>query len=77
MTQDSRGKSPPHYYLPDLGICPQLPLGKDKKRHFEPGSLSFHRPLEAQPNQARGTQGVFASRLSSPLDLQAPTGSSP
>lgn len=67
--QDSGRKELPYYYLSDLGVCPQLPLGKSKKRHFEPGSSSFHRSLEALPKQARGTQGVFNSRLSSPLDL--------
>lgn len=67
--QDSEGKELSYYYLPDLGVCPQLPLGKRKKRHFEPDSPRFHRSLEALPNQARGTQGVFTPRLSSPLDL--------
>lgn len=80
VTQDSGGKElprPRRYYLPDPGVRPLRPPRKGKKRHFEPGSPSFHRPLEALPNQARGTQGVFTPLLSSFLDLQSPTGSSP
>ena len=68
---------PPHYYLSDLESVSTASFTKGKKRHFESFFPSVHRPLEALPNQARGTQGVFTPRLSSPLDLQAPTGSSP
>lgn len=67
----------PHCCLPDRGACPQLPPGKGKKRRLEPGASSFHRPWEALPIQAGGTQGVFTPRLSSPLALRAPAGSSP
>lgn len=59
-----------------LGVWPQLPPGKGK-RHSEPRTPAFIAPWKPCPAKPEGTQGVFTPRLSSPPDLQAPTGSSP
>lgn len=63
-----RKKSPPQDYLPDFAVCPQLPPWKGMKSYFEPNP-QLHQFLEALPNQARGTQGVFTLLLSSSTDL--------
>lgn len=66
MTQDSAGKEPPYYYLPDLGVCPLLPPGKGKKRHFEPGSPAFIGPWKPCPTK-RGERRASSPRAFHPL----------
>lgn len=68
MTQDSGRKKRPHYCLPDLEVCPQLPPGKGKKRHFEPSSPASIGPWKPCPTKP-GERRASSSRAFHPLRI--------